>query len=322
MARIPKDWFVTICNFAERYNPLHGGLPTNSLELRGVQEALQEFKAWIERKLPELSSKLLTCKISKGSSRFPKVPWISVLPPGQKVSQGVYFVICFGREGAGAVSGCISSVTHGTALATVNRSVNGIPEIDVDGGRPTTKYNNAFANPLEIRPETFDENILLDHIRESLLISFDYINGKQFSLPDAGKVDWSNMEDARQAVLRAIVIRQGQAKFRKELLEVYKYQCVISEYNVVPALEAAHIWPYMGTYTNHPSNGLLLRADLHTLFDLDLITIDTSMTVLVSPSLNGSRYQEFDGKKINPPDDIRKRPDQQALEWRRTRFKN
>ena len=56
-------------------------------------------------------------------------------------------------------------------------------------------------------------------------------------------------------------------------------------------LEAAHILPYRGPDTNKVVNGLLLRADVHTLFDSGLIAVDVkNMTVLVDKSLEGSEY--------------------------------
>ena len=77
-----------------------------------------------------------------------------------------------------------------------------------------------------------------------------------------------SFSDNRARVLRAIKERRGQASFRKKLIRRYGGKCVVSACDLRDVLEAAHIWPYRGTNDNHPSNGLLLRADLHTLFDL------------------------------------------------------
>ncbi|MBW4515261.1 MAG: HNH endonuclease [Timaviella obliquedivisa GSE-PSE-MK23-08B] len=94
------------------------------------------------------------------------------------------------------------------------------------------------------------------------------------------------LKDARERVLISIVRRQGQSQFRQQLLRVYKGKCAILGNDVEQALEAAHIIPYCGLETNTTSNGLLLRADLHTLFDLNLITIDPqTMKVLIAPKL-------------------------------------
>jgi predicted restriction endonuclease len=56
---------------------------------------------------------------------------------------------------------------------------------------------------------------------------------------------------------------------------------------------------YQGQGTNHLSNGLLLRADFHTLFDMGLLAVDhDSMTILVSWRLNGTEYESFHGQRL------------------------
>ena len=84
----------------------------------------------------------------------------------------------------------------------------------------------------------------------------------------------SEMEDQRAKSIAEIVRRRGQAKFRKTLLEAYNSKCVVTGCDAAEALEAAHITPYLGEETNHPQNGLLLRADIHSLFDLGLLSVD------------------------------------------------
>jgi hypothetical protein len=67
-------------------------------------------------------------------------------------------------------------------------------------------------------------------------------------------------------------------------------------------LEAAHVTPYLGPPTNSVSNGLLLRADIHTLWDLRLIAIDpNSMTVSVNPGLHDPSYQALAGVRPFQP---------------------
>jgi predicted restriction endonuclease len=64
-------------------------------------------------------------------------------------------------------------------------------------------------------------------------------------------------------------------------------------------LEAAHLRPYRGEGDNHPSNGLLLRSDLHTLFDLGLIGINPEdHTIVIHPALRGTEYEQYDGKGL------------------------
>ncbi len=85
--------------------------------------------------------------------------------------------------------------------------------------------------------------------------------------------DPETLSDAREKTFRAIALRKGQRKFRSSLLEAYK-QCIITGCDVEQTLEAAHIHPYKGEETNKIWNGLLLRADIHNLFDLYLLTIE------------------------------------------------
>lgn len=108
----------------------------------------------------------------------------------------------------------------------------------------------------------------------------------------------TGVEDNRKRTQREIATRQGQGKFRSGLLTAYGGLCAISGCQVVEVLEAAHITPYLGPETNHISNGLLLRGDLHTLWDKGLIYLCDGLTVQVKPCLAGSEYFGFVGKRI------------------------
>jgi hypothetical protein len=133
-------------------------------------------------------------------------------------------------------------------------------------------------------------------------------------LTEAGVFDPSEITDARERILSAIVRRRGQPAFREHLLIAYRGQCAITGCALEAVLDAAHIIPYKGPETNHPANGLLLRTDLHTLFDLKLIAVDVqTMSLLVSPSLADTCYEEYRGKRITIPDDPSSRPSQEAL---------
>jgi len=104
------------------------------------------------------------------------------------------------------------------------------------------------------------------------------------------------MSDRRDRITAAIRERRGQQKFRKDLQKRYGSACAISGSTVTAILEAAHIWPYRGTEDNHPENGLLLRADLHTLYDLNLIGIDEQLQVHITRDLCGTEYEALHGK--------------------------
>lgn len=117
-----------------------------------------------------------------------------------------------------------------------------------------------------------------------------------------GEFDPGSIVDARQKALASIIRRRGQPGFRQRLLDAYGASCAITGCDVAEALEAVHILPYRGPQTNHPSNGLLLRADVHVLFDLGLIAIDAdTMTVVASPVLAGTSYAQLTGTSLRSP---------------------
>jgi predicted restriction endonuclease len=104
--------------------------------------------------------------------------------------------------------------------------------------------------------------------------------------------------DVDEIVLQAIKTRRGQPSFRQALLAVFNGKCVISGCRVEAVLEAAHIIPH-GEETNYRvANGLLLRADIHTLFDLGFIVVATSGVVKIDNSLKDSEYNQYDGVTI------------------------
>jgi acyl carrier protein len=131
-----------------------------------------------------------------------------------------------------------------------------------------------------------------------------------------------NATEGKIQIIASIVRRRGQSKFRNALLEIYNHQCAITGYSGVEALEAAHINPFCGEGTNHPTNGLLLRADIHTLFDLHLIAIDgKTMTVLLSSKLENSSYQDLAGKSLRLPEIKTDHPNKAALKKHRQQLK-
>jgi hypothetical protein len=118
---------------------------------------------------------------------------------------------------------------------------------------------------------------------------------------------------ARKRIAAAIAGRRGQQEFRQTLLQIYK-RCLITGCDAEAVLEAAHIQPYSEAGTFDISNGLLLRADIHTLFDLGLLTIDVSdLTVITADSLKNTVYGALDMRKLCFPEGTEHRPDRGAL---------
>lgn len=168
--------FEEICDFCASYPQIHGGLPDNddrALKVVGQLRVLTELvKAQIA--LPNG----WRTEVSEGNDGFPRVPWLALLPPKQEVSKGVYVVLCFGKNGDGAVGGCIQSATHKIGMTTVIRKKQGlVPTIDVDGVKPWAKYNNCFANPIEFIRGSVDETVLLKHIESSIKLCSVFLGG-------------------------------------------------------------------------------------------------------------------------------------------------
>lgn len=130
---------------------------------------------------------------------------------------------------------------------------------------------------------------------------------------DDGSFDPASAGQPERA-LKAITLRRGQAAFRNALLDAYARRCAVTACSVVDVLEAAHISPYMGTTTNHVTNGLLLRADIHTLFDCGLLSIEPmTRTIVIAGSLAGSTYETLNGRKLRAPKNPSHSPSQKSL---------
>jgi HNH endonuclease len=131
---------------------------------------------------------------------------------------------------------------------------------------------------------------------------------------DETSFDPQDVHDARERIRRTIVQRRGQNKFRNALIVAYGSRCAISGCTSIEVLEAAHIYPYSGPDTNHVANGLLLRADLHTLFDLGIVRIDPkTFKVLIDKKLTDRGYRQFHDKKLRLPNSVSDYPSRTAL---------
>lgn len=123
-------------------------------------------------------------------------------------------------------------------------------------------------------------------------------------------------DDLRARGRREVVRRQGQRAFRNMLLTAYDSTCAVTGTAEPSVLEAAHIHRYMGPHSNLVSNGLLLRADIHTLFDLFLMTIKTDgqhYDVVIAPTVVDPVYATLAGRLGHLPTGSNDRPSRTAL---------
>lgn len=122
-------------------------------------------------------------------------------------------------------------------------------------------------------------------------------------------------------------IRLGQGAFRVLVTDAYNRRCSITGERTLPVLDAAHIKPYAESGPNFISNGLLLRSDMHKLFDTGYITITSDYKVEVSKRIaeefyNGKEYYQYHGRHLsNLPFREIDRPDKRFIEWHNNTFK-
>lgn len=99
-----------------------------------------------------------------------------------------------------------------------------------------------------------------------------------------------------EQVLR--VIREGQTEFRRRLVAHYGAVCMVTGTAHAGVIDAAHIVPYNGASTNALSNGLLLRKDIHALFDSGLLNIGPDLVIYMGEGVNDPFYRSLDGKQL------------------------
>jgi hypothetical protein len=117
-----------------------------------------------------------------------------------------------------------------------------------------------------------------------------------------------------------IRVRQGQGEFRSKLLEAYGRRCTVTGTLLEPLLEAAHIVPHAEETNYRVTNGLLLRADIHTLYDLYHLSIDERGVIHVSREAKRTDYAQWHGKRIRFPDRSSMAPSPSNLAGRHQRF--
>jgi HNH endonuclease len=114
--------------------------------------------------------------------------------------------------------------------------------------------------------------------------------------------------------------RLGQGAFRIAVTDAYRRMCAVSGGKVLPALDAAHIKPYALGGEHELRNGILLRRDIHSVFDAGYVTIDEQYRFVVSERVktefnNGEEYRRLHGAKLSFPLGAASAPDREALRW-------
>lgn len=212
---------------------------------------------------------------------------------------------------------------------------NGAPDF-VTMRKRILKYRGDDADRPEIDPQIgciiltspffFSEK---DYIHIPSDWSANIVSGKTYDTQEhVGEHLWRQVEERLQALehteygpVYLARTRLGQGAFRITITEVYNRRCAITGERTLPVLQAAHIKPVSEKGSHEISNGLLLRADLHILFDEGYLTITDKFDVEVSKRIreefeNGRDYYALHGKKLKIiPKNEADRPSIELLKW-------
>jgi putative restriction endonuclease len=129
----------------------------------------------------------------------------------------------------------------------------------------------------------------------------------------------------RYGTPQLVAPRLGQGIFRVAVMDAYGRACAATQEHSLPALEASHIQPYAKDGPHDVRNGVLLRADLHRLFDQGYVTITPEHRMEVSPRLkedyrNGRSYYPLHGASVFVPTSGTEAPGPDYLRWHNERI--
>jgi putative restriction endonuclease len=174
------------------------------------------------------------------------------------------------------------------------------------------------------RPSTFSANIvqgksfvspgedpIVDAIAQNILNRDDWRTGASENTENQGSM---------YGTPRMVAPRLGQGGFKAFVEEAYARQCAITHHQILPTLQAAHILPVSEGGQHRVDNGLLLRSDVHTMFDRGYLGVDEEYRLRVSPRLrtefgNGEEFYSKEGQNIALPLVTRNRPSAEFLAW-------
>jgi putative restriction endonuclease len=164
------------------------------------------------------------------------------------------------------------------------------------------------------------------------------VSGRSYDLlSGTGKELWQSVVAARAVSVRELPLpsiiegpmygdpalakrRLGQGAFRLLVTDTYDRRCAVTGEKTLIILDAAHIRPVSVGGEHRVENGLLLRSDVHTLFDRGYVTVTPDYKFRVSARLkadwdNGRVYYDLGGKEVRLPRSDALRPSRQELEW-------
>ncbi|MBN1274229.1 MAG: HNH endonuclease [Candidatus Aminicenantes bacterium] len=171
-------------------------------------------------------------------------------------------------------------------------------------------------SPNIVQGKTFDLNESAG--KELWEKASNFIKGIEF--PSSKFPFGEKHEEIRYGSEYLIKPRLGQGAFRVLVTDAYNRSCAVTREKALPVLEAAHIKPFKERGPHAVNNGLLLRSDMHKLFDKGYLTITPSRNIEVSRRIkeefdNGEYYFTFHGRQIHTPHNLIEQPSPEFLTW-------
>ena len=161
------------------------------------------------------------------------------------------------------------------------------------------------------------------------------VQGKTYDLTvEPGRTIWTKLQTRQESTMSSVVReteakfgepvlvqpRLGQGAFRILITDGYERRCAFTGERTLPALDAAHIRPFSEIKQHSLDNGLLLRKDLHALFDRGYVTVTPTLHIEVSKRIkeefeNGREYYRLHGQEMRPPAARHMHPSSNSLAW-------
>ena len=192
-----------------------------------------------------------------------------------------------------------------------------------DGNPKYKGYSHSHAllvridNELTLRLQKEDSRITYDQFKQWVPGAIRKANPNTTKLFNKwiGKKPTSHKQNDDEVFLirREILQRTGQGKFREIIRSAYNDVCSISRTTEPTALVAAHIRPVKSKGRHSVNNGMLLRADIHNMFDSGLISVDGNHRIHVSSLVSDQRYVKLKGKRLYLPHNRKQWPNTSAL---------
>ncbi|MCL1148868.1 HNH endonuclease [Shewanella ulleungensis] len=199
-----------------------------------------------------------------------------------------------------------SAIKHWKSEGRLADGENGI-YLTVEGLSECTKSLKGETRGYNVSEKKVDEWV-------QRMLSGDRVTTETYEIHQSSAVQGRfPKREIDQYVLACILSRRGQSTFRTELLHAYDVKCAITKCSTEAALEAAHIIPHSLEQSYSINNGILLRADIHTLFDLFFISINPETgKVVIAPECNPS-YKQYEGCSVSFPSKLCDSPDPSSL---------